>query len=73
VNYTPEGTFASYEKGQPVSVLLTLAFQELEPIYDSDYKYEGGDGERKDDTGEGYRWKLDKDNKDGYGTTEVGY
>ena len=73
VNYTPEGAFASYEKGQPVSVLLTLAFQELEPIYDTDYKYEGGDGERKDDTGEGYRWKLDKDNKDGYGTTEVGY
>ena len=73
VNYTPEGAFASYEKGQPVSVLLSLAFQELEPIYDSDYKYGGGDGERKDDTGEGYRWKLDKDNKDGYGTTEVGY
>ena len=73
VNYTPEGAFASYEKGQPVSVLLTLAFQELEPIYDSDYKYEGGDGERKDDTGEGYRWKLDKNNNDGYGTTEVGY
>ena len=42
VNYTPEGAFASYEKGQPVSVLLTLNFQELEPIYDTDYKYEGG-------------------------------
>ena len=65
VNYTPEGAFASYEKGQPVSVLLTLAFQELEPIYDSDYKYEGGDGERKDDTGEGYRWAIDE--------KEVGY
>ena len=38
VNYTPEGTFASYDKGQPVSVMLTLGFQELEPIYDSDYK-----------------------------------
>ena len=73
VNYTPEGAFASYEKGQPVSVLLSLAFQELEPIYDSDYKYGGGDGERTSDTGEGYRWKLDEDNKDGYGTTEVGY
>ena len=65
VNYTPEGAFASYEKGQPVSVLLTLAFQELEPIYDTDYKYEGGDGERKDDTGEGYRWAIDE--------KEVGY
>ena len=38
VNYTPEGTFASYDQGQPVSVMLTLGFQELEPIYDSDYK-----------------------------------
>ena len=65
VNYTPEGAFASYEKGQPVSVLLSLAFQELEPIYDSDYKYQGGDGERKDDTGEGYRWAIDE--------KEVGY
>ena len=73
VNYTPEGAFASYEKGQPVSVLLSLSFQELEPIYDSDYKYGGDDGERKNDTGEGYRWKLDKNNNDGYGTTEVGY
>ena len=67
VNYTPEGTFASYEKGQPVSILLSLNFQELEPIYDTDYKYEGGKGEReaKDDTSEGYRWKIAKD--------EVGY
>ena len=37
VNYTPEGTWTSYEKGQPVSILLTLRFQELEPIYDTDY------------------------------------
>ena len=65
VNYTPEGAFASYEKGQPVSVLLSLSFQELEPIYDTDYKYQGGDGERKSDTGEGYRWAIDE--------KEVGY
>jgi len=66
VNYTPEGAFASYDKGQPVSVLLTLNFQELEPIYDTDYKYGGGDkDERQDDTSEGYRWKISKD--------EVGY
>ena len=67
VNYTPEGAFASYEKGQPVSVLLSLNFQELEPIYDTDYKYEGGDGERaaKDDTSEGYRWKI-RDEEVGY-------
>ena len=65
VNYTPEGAFASYEKGQPVSVLLSLSFQELEPIYDSDYKFTDGDGERKSDTGEGYRWAIDEN--------EVGY
>ena len=46
VNYTPEGAFASYDKGQPVSVLLSLNFQELEPIYDTDYKYKGGADER---------------------------
>jgi len=66
VNYTPEGAFASYEKGQPVSILLSLNFQELEPIYDTDYKFEKGDGERGDsDSGEGYRWKIRED--------EVGY
>ena len=66
VNYTPEGAFASYDGGQPVSVLLTLAFQELEPIYDTDYNFTSGDGLRdKDDTGEGYRWKIDPE--------EVGY
>ena len=68
VNYTPEGAFASYEKGQPVSVLLSLNFQELEPIYDTDYKQLEGGGvkdERTSDTGEGYRWKIRKD--------EVGY
>ena len=67
VNYTPEGAFASYDKGQPVSVLLSLNFQELEPIYDTDYKFTGGQGERadRDDTDEGYRWKIKTD--------EVGY
>ena len=68
MNYTPEGAFASYEKGQPVSILLSLNFQELEPIYDTDYKVgEGGnvEGERTSDTGEGYRWKIAED--------EVGY
>ena len=65
VNYTPEGAFASYDKGQPVSVLLSLNFQELEPIYDTDYKYKGGADERQSDTSEGYRWKIDPE--------EVGY
>ena len=70
VNYTPEGAFASYEKGQPVSILLSLNFQELEPIYDTDYKQQGSadgkvEGERTSDSGEGYRWRIAQD--------EVGY
>ena len=66
VNYTPEGAFASYDGGQPVSVILTLGFQELEPIYDTDYKFTGGKGERGDsDSGEGYRWAISEN--------EVGY
>ena len=72
VNYTPEGTFTSYDEGQPVSVMLTLNFQELEPIYDIDYTYQGGNSaengqkiERESDSGLGYRWAIDAD--------EVGY
>ena len=37
INYTPEGTWTSYENGQPTSIILSLDFQELEPIYDTDY------------------------------------
>ena len=37
VNYTPEGNWSAYEEGQPVSVIMTLKFSELEPIYDIDY------------------------------------
>ena len=68
VNYTPEGAFASYDGGQPVSVLLSLNFQELEPIYDTDYKFKGasqGPGARDSDDGEGYRWRI-RDEEVGY-------
>ena len=37
VNYTPDGMWNAYEKGQPVSVTLSLRFSELEPIFDIDY------------------------------------
>ena len=37
VNYTPEGMRNAYEKGQPVAITLTLRFNELEPIFDTDY------------------------------------
>ena len=38
VNYTPDGMWNAYEKGMPTSVLLSLRFGELEPIFDADYE-----------------------------------
>lgn len=37
VNYTGEGNYATYSDGSPVSMVMDLAFQELEPIYAEDY------------------------------------
>jgi hypothetical protein len=37
-NYTPDGFWAAYEKGQPLSVTIAMAFNELEPVYDTDYQ-----------------------------------
>jgi len=44
VNYTGEGNYATYSDGSPVSMIMDLAFQELEPIYAEDYKGVGGVG-----------------------------
>lgn len=38
VNYTPEGIWSAYEEGQPVAAVMSLRFQELEPLYDTDYQ-----------------------------------
>jgi hypothetical protein len=37
-NYTPDGLWAAYDKGQPVSTIFNMSFDELEPIYDTDYQ-----------------------------------
>lgn len=37
VNYTGEGTYATYGDGTPISLVMNLSFKELEPIYDIDY------------------------------------
>ena len=37
VNYTGEGTYATYDDGTPVSMIMDLSFKELTPIYDIDY------------------------------------
>lgn len=44
VNYTGEGTYATYEKGEPISMIMNLQFKELQPIYDIDYNDVGGVG-----------------------------
>ena len=38
VDYTASGAYATYEDATPVHMKLTLSFQELNPIYFSDYK-----------------------------------
>jgi hypothetical protein len=38
VIYAPDGQWAAYDEGQPVSVQMTLNFQEIEPVYESDYQ-----------------------------------
>jgi hypothetical protein len=39
VNYTGEGTYATYGAPEysPVSMVMDLTFKELEPVYDIDY------------------------------------
>ena len=37
VNYTPEGQYATFYDGPMVSYEITMQFQELEPIFNSDY------------------------------------
>jgi hypothetical protein len=38
VDYTPLGSYATYEDGTMAAYTLSLQFQELTPIYDTDYK-----------------------------------
>ena len=37
INYTGDGTFATYKDGAPISSSMTLQFQELTPVYNEDY------------------------------------
>ena len=38
VNYTPDGSYATYSDGSMVSYQLTVNFQEIEPVFDKDYE-----------------------------------
>ena len=42
VNYTPDGTYATYGDGSPVASELTLSFQELKLIYNEEVDINGG-------------------------------
>ena len=42
VNYTADGTYATYNDGTPVSMIMDLSFKEIEPIYDIDYDAKPG-------------------------------
>ena len=37
VNYTGENVYATYGDGTPISIIMELNFQEIVPIYESDY------------------------------------
>jgi len=38
VIYAPDGQWAAYDEGQPVSLQMSLNFQEIEPVYENDYQ-----------------------------------
>lgn len=63
VNYTGEGTYATYDDGTPVSMIMDLTFKELEPIYDTDY-YDMSPGMKDDNNLNGV--DLTKTNGVGY-------
>ena len=45
ISYTDGAQWSAYDDGQPTSINLTLAFEELEPVYDTDYSEDPlGDG-----------------------------
>ena len=43
VNYTPDGSYMTYENTSPVAYTMTLRFQELEPVFNDDYTNLDGD------------------------------
>ena len=43
INYTGDGVYATYDNGTPVSMIMTLNFQELTPVYAEDYENTEGE------------------------------
>lgn len=41
VHYAPDGQWSAYDEGQPTSLIMGLSFNEIEPIYNTDYQEAG--------------------------------
>ena len=72
VNYTGENVYATYADGTPISMIMTLTFKELFPIYQEDYEkgasFDGGEKGFDDaDLIYGITDKTQKDNVQGVG------
>ena len=72
VNYTGENVYATYADGTPISMIMTLTFKELFPIYQEDYEkgaFFNGEEKGFDDTDliYGINGKTQKDNVQGVG------
>ena len=64
VVYAPDGQWAAYAEGQPVSVQMSLNFQEIEPVYESDYQT---------DISKAFKGDLAADNYSIVNDDDVGY
>jgi hypothetical protein len=52
VNYTPDGSYSTYEDGSMSSYQVTLEFQELEPVFNDDYEEDQKFGSFREDPAE---------------------
>ena len=76
LNYTPEGMWMAYEGGQPVSVQMSLKFNELEPIYNTDYTDEIAKGrafDKSDPNSKGDLMPISVIRQDTPYSADVGY
>jgi hypothetical protein len=64
VVYAPDGQWAAYAEGQPVSVQMTLNFQEIEPVYENDYQ---------EDVSKAFKGNYAADNYSSVNPDDVGY
>ena len=75
VNYAPEGQWMAYDNGMPVSVIMTLRFNELEPIYNTDYSPDVSKGRQYDEKTDnlGDLFPVSFIRQDDPGSAEIGY